>query len=226
MKHGIFIWIVGVISVAAAVPAEAADTGWYGELDVGQAHYSNPHLFVQDVGGGGSSSDWSTKYGDRQQGARALVTYKFDPYFGVEGGYAYFGQASGETNCVNKVNCDPNFANSGAYQLEAFGFQADVIAEYPFSDAWSVFGRAGFIQERIDFSEEQDTGLFGGITESDTSLNKTFGVGLSWRVAEKWQVRLGWDRYLAPSNRDTFEDRDFVMSVSLVSIGLQYHFSE
>ncbi|HEY1772968.1 MAG TPA: outer membrane beta-barrel protein [Gammaproteobacteria bacterium] len=219
-------WKAGDISFAAAMPAKTADSGWYAELDAGQADYSNPQLFVQEVGGGGSSSDWSTKYGDRQQATRALVTYKFDRYFGVEGGYVKFNQASGETTCVNKIDCDPNYANSGAYQLDASGLQADVIAEYPFSDAWSVFARAGFIQEKINFSEEQNTGLFGEVTESDSSLNKTFGAGVGWKVAEDWQVRLGWDRYLAPSNRDTFEDRDFVMSVTMISIGVQYRFGD
>ena len=221
MKHGIFIWMVGVISVAAAMPVEAADDGWYGELDVGQADYTKAQFIVEGVT---NNTNWNNKYETRVSGGRVLATYKFNRYWGIEGGFVAFDQSSGEAKCVsNKHNtCDPNFDSAGAYQLDASGLQGDVIADFPFSDDWSVFGRAGLTVETTELSEEQNTGLFGSISETNTSVVSTFGFGIGWTVAENWQVRLGWDRYLALGNPDRKPNFD----ISLISIGLQYHFPD
>lgn len=219
MRHGLFIWIVGVIAVAAAMPAEAADDGWYVEGDVGEAVYPQAQFIVHSFDP--KDSDWRNKYEDRQTGFRLLATYKFDRYWGLEGGFVALGQASGETTCVGK-NCSPDIGDVGSYHLNVSGFQGDVIADYPFSDAWSLFGRAGLIAAATDLSETQDTGLFGQIDETNTSVEPTFGIGVGWKVAEDFQVRLGWDRYLGRGNSDSKLNLD----ISLISIGLQYHFAD
>lgn len=94
---------------------------------------------------------------------------------------------------------------------------------YPITDRWSVFGRLGMIDARVhlalDASPTSDPLLVPSAeSDSSTSWSSTFGLGVSWALDDRWDVRLDWDDYVDVGSRNSTGRN----SVSLASLGVVY----
>ncbi len=88
------------------------------------------------------------------------------------------------------------------------------IAAAPFGDA-AVFAKAGFAQVR---GEVEARTPLGSVSESDSSLQPTFGVGASYAFTSNISARVEWERFRVRYADDLKEDTD------LISAGVVYRF--
>jgi opacity protein-like surface antigen len=130
----------------------------------------------------------------------------FTPNFGVEAAYFDLGTATGSAAL-------PGIGGVGVTG-KARGVSLVGIAAAPFGDA-SVFAKAGMAQVRGEIEARTP---FGDGSESDSSLQPTFGVGASYAFTRNLGARLEWERVRVRFADDLKEDAD------LVSAGLVYRF--
>jgi OOP family OmpA-OmpF porin len=130
----------------------------------------------------------------------------FTPNFGLEAAYFDLGQATGAASL-------PGLGSIGITG-KARGISLVGIAAAPFGDA-AVFAKAGFAQVR---GEVEARTPLGNVSESDSSLQPTFGVGASYAFTSNISARIEWERFRVRYADDLKEDTD------LISAGLVYRF--
>lgn len=205
-----FSGLIGVACVICTTPVLAADSGWYGAVDLGQATYKESDFYVP--------SGWTSNFDNQKNGCRLLVTYTFDPYWGVEGGYVKFGEAM-----MTSMNTGQIVPDQGTYlneQVSANGWQIDGIVSYPFANQWAVFGRLGLIDETVNSSYQTDGFVAAAPPREDKSWKATYGIGFSRFIGGNLDIRLGWDNYLKLGSTSSTGE----YNVRLISLGVQYSF--
>lgn len=214
MKRVLLVCSLGIVSAAAAMPAAAADNGWSVAVDVGQSMYSKSDFNIA------ASPGWTTNYSTHPTAYRLLVAYKFNRYWGIEGGYVDLGKAKADTTCV--TGC--TIPDRGTYldtRADAKGWQLAGTVDYPFADRWKVFARLGVIDAKVNYTVQSNAFALGtAMHASDTSVKPTFGVGVGWSVTDNLGLRLSWDRYQSLGSTSSTGK----YGVNLVSVGAQYSF--
>ena len=167
--------LLSVTSLGANAQSPAValqmDSGFYVGAGLGR---SEARDFCTIVAGACDAKDMSWN---------VYAGYQFNRHFALEGGFTNFGQAtsSGFSGGVpSKISTDTT-----AFELVAVGL-------LPFTDRFSLFGKAGF------FRYDSDGTISGGVVAgaSDTGTEFTFGLGAEYGFARNLAARLEWQRYL------------------------------
>lgn len=137
---------------------------------------------------------------DKQAVAGALVGYKFNEYFGVEGQYTGIGKVT--DNVSGSVKAD-------ALSLTAVGF-------VPLNDGFDLYGKFGVASTKSKVS--------GGLpTYNDAShTGATYGLGAEYHFDKNIAMRVGWDRYKAEVDVTGGGSKTFDSNVT--SVGFTYSF--
>ena len=121
--------------------------------------------------------------------------YMLHPNFGIEGGYNWFSAEVG-----NNEGPNPELAIDTLYIAG--------IAKYPFSDEFSVYGKAGFHKWevetknlRLEYPCPSDVGA--GVSfcarrshGSEDGIDGLFGAGIQYELSEHASARLEYVRFL------------------------------
>lgn len=147
-------------------------------------------------------------------GAKVYVGYRVVRYFGIEIGYAKLGSTTFEGVDSNGVPFSDRFTHE-AVPLTFVGF-------LPLGDRWELIGRFGSVINSTYNTEEscvRQTRWGTVVQQNCPSTPITWGVGVRYRVAEKWGLRLDYDSYaLKDSARSPRAELNFF------SIGADYRF--
>jgi OOP family OmpA-OmpF porin len=122
---------------------------------LGSSHYKGDNV-------GGLSTDRS------DIGGKIFGGYQFNPYFGLEAGYADLGRFD---SAVGNVEGD------GAY--------VDAVGTWPLGSSLSLLGRVGAFNGKLDNS------LLG----SERATNVKYGAGLQYDLSKSTALRGEWERY-------------------------------
>ena len=150
--------LVAVIASAAAFGAQAADKGFYAGAGVGQSYVDE-----------GAYDDEDTAYS-------VFGGYQFNRYFGLEGGYADFGQI--ESGRV------------GAPSLEGDTAYLTAVGIVPITDKFSAYGKAGVHRWNLDNALPALTG-----STDDSGSDATYGVGVQYRFTDRIALRGEYSRF-------------------------------
>lgn len=165
---------------------------------------------------------------------RLTLGYQFNPYWGIEASYVDLGKTTtaGSASGYYLPPCQPAGICLPAMMPLSLDYRASYSVRgpamaftgtYPITDRWSVFGRLGMIDARVhlalDASPTSDPLLVPSAeSDSSTSWSSTFGLGVSWALDDRWDVRLDWDDYVDVGSRNSTGRN----SVSLASLGVVY----
>jgi OmpA-OmpF porin, OOP family len=142
---------------AAAFGAHAQDKGFYAGAGVGQS-------FVDE----GVFDDEDTAFS-------VFGGYQFNPYFGLEAGYADFGKIE---------------ATGVGAALEADTAYLTAVGSLPITDNFSAYAKAGF------HSWNLDSELPGLVSNSDESgTDPTYGLGVQYRFTDHVALRGEYSRF-------------------------------
>ena len=149
---------VALAIAAAAFGAQAADQpGFYAGAGAGQS-------LVDEAG-----------YDDEDTAFSAFGGYQFNRYFGLEAGYADFGQLEPQTPGT---------------ELEASSAYLTAVGSVPFTDNFSAYAKAGFQRWELD---RAIPGLTA--TADDSGNDPTYGVGLQYRFTDAVALRGEYSRF-------------------------------
>lgn len=204
---------LGLMALAqiASPLAVAADSGWYGGLNVGitKARIHDERIAAQLLGSGLTVT--STDNDERDVGFKLLGGYKLNKNFAVEGGYFNLGEFAFTANTT------PAGSLAGTIKLQ--GLNLDVVGILPMSERFSAFGRVG-----LTYTEAKDTFRgTGAVTVTNPNPEKSeanykVGLGLQYDFTPSLGLRTEWERYRV---NDAVGNKG---DVDMYTIGLVYIF--
>ena len=178
--------VLSMLAVLAARSATADQSGFYADLDLGQARYR--YATVVDVHGV-TLSAVNPSIKDTSWGG--LVGYRFTPYVGSEVGYVNLGKGSASVS---------EASDTGATQGKArFTSKGPVLALVGAVQVRNLeaFLRFGYLFAHTDLS-------VAATVDGPTKLNATLsantpvpfgGVGFRYAVNDHWHLKVEFDHY-------------------------------
>jgi OmpA-OmpF porin, OOP family len=202
---------LATLTLAAASPAIADDTGWYVGANFGlsRAHIDDPR-----IEGGLLQHGFTTTAiadDDHSTGYKLFGGYQFTRYIALEGGYFNLG----------KFGFIADTAPAGTYagNTRIKGGNLDVVGTLPLAYKFSAFGRVG-----VNFADVRDSFSATGavhLVEPDhgkNAANYKFGAGLQYDVTDSVGLRLEAERFRI---NDAVGNKG---DIDLLSIGVVYRF--
>ncbi|MEO8039069.1 MAG: outer membrane beta-barrel protein [Betaproteobacteria bacterium] len=174
----------------------------YGSVGVSMGKYDSAAAQARGEAAVGPGTTF-TEDTDRYSG-KALIGYRFNKYFGIEGGYVD----------VAKIRVDssgPGGTFGATYKLR--GGQVGGIAWLPMSDELGLFLRAGAAIIRSTYKPT------AGVDDRSTDVQTYFGVGLQYDFSTDFFGRAEYERYSKFGNASTGD-----ISANIYSLGLGYKF--
>jgi opacity protein-like surface antigen len=198
-------------------PALAEDGAWYVVLHGGiatiepdqntidnsliNANAQFPNLSPQTAVRDGNDSTW-----------KAAIGYRVNRNFALEFGYASLGEYQLRTTTTNPATTFNHTVEINAFSVDALGIK-------PINDRLSLYGRFGVTsweQTGLAF----DRSAIPGFSFDDRGGSIKVGLGLSYAVGKRAQLRLEWERYINTGEEDALGTID----VDVASVGLTVDF--
>lgn len=203
---------ISVLAASLCAPAFAGDmyvlasAGRSSFSDSGDKNTIDSALISLGVTNLSSSLDKS------DTGYKLQVGYQFTPYVAVEGGYVDLG----------KEKYSATFTGGTASATgKATGWNIDAVGILPINDSFSVFGKLGLIDAKVDLSATA-TGPGGAATASvsSTDWKGTWGVGAGYNINKTVGLRAEYERFAKLGNNDKTGESN----VDLLSVGVVVRF--
>ncbi len=150
---------IAVLAILIALPAAAADNGFYLGGSAGQSAVDTGK--IGNIQANGNATAF-----------KVFAGFRVLTFLGVEGAYSDFGNVTRDPNPTTH-----NEAKITGYQLQAVGFIPLGIAD--------IFGKAGMTQWKSDFTS---TANGVPTTSSKDGTDPVYGVGAQFRI-KSWAIR-------------------------------------
>lgn len=176
--------VLGILAIVGARSATAEQSGFYADVDLGQASY--PYSASVDLRGVALSS---AKLSIKDTSWGGTVGYRFIPYFGAEAGYVNLGKGSATVS-------DASGAAQGKASFTSKGATLALVGAAQVRNL-EAFVRVGYLLAHTDLS-------VGGTVNGQTKLNTTLsantsarfgGLGLRYAFSDYWHLKVEFDRY-------------------------------
>jgi OmpA-OmpF porin, OOP family len=204
---------VAALLASGAALAQSANSGWYGGGLVGRSAATvDEARIVNGLAGQGLSTSNFIK-DDRDTGYKLFGGYQFNRNIGLEAGFFDLG------NFGYAASTAP--AGSLLGDIRVRGLNLDLVGTLPISERFSVLGRVGVNQARVDgtFAASGAVRLpFASANTSERSTGYKAGIGLAYALTNALSVRAEAERYRI---KDSVGNRGHI---DQVSVGLVYRF--
>lgn len=175
--------------------------------------------FVADIiDPGAVITSGTSEKDDTDTGVKLFLGYSFNEYFALEASYIDLGEASTSVTGSGLDSFATPFTGTIEGEFEVDGFALSAVGSYPFTDAFSIFGKAGVFKYETDFKASLSTslGLSVSVSDDESGTEITYGVGLNYRFNDNFSLRAEWERF--PELEAPLEGEDDVdlISASLV----------
>ncbi|MEO8003463.1 MAG: outer membrane beta-barrel protein [Betaproteobacteria bacterium] len=212
-------------AMAAQDPTKVTSVGlkssWYFGLGMGRTSASIPGDTLDGIASSlGTANGANFAVVNKKKtstGVKAFVGYSFNPFFALEGGYAYLGKSKADMDF--RANGVPTSTSVGSFNI-AYKMRAvfiDGVGTLPIGEKWNLFGRVGLSYNKVstDFNGEPLTLL---ISDNDRSKNKfgvKFGAGAGYGITQAVALRAEWEEYRMPDplSGEKFSEDVFSLSV-------------
>jgi len=214
------------LAVVAAVPAGAAERGFYWGLDLGQYSYGLDRNEIDGqltgaldaiglavIDGSSNTSEDGFTWG-------LTVGYQVFPFLAVEAAYLDLGEAEYKANVdvtdgtsVAPLNATLTTDSSGA-ALSALGILP------LWGSGWDVYGRIGMYFSNGDGTIRlASDGVSDSASKSSNSESMLWGVGTGY-TSGAWTLRLEYQQYMDVGDKDVTGEVD----IDRITLGAVYRF--
>jgi OOP family OmpA-OmpF porin len=179
--------------------AAAADSGWYGGLNIGlsRAEVDHGRIESQLRASGVGLVTTSIDDDDRDFGWKLLGGYKFNKNFAVEGGYFNLGEFGFTAQTL------PTGSLTGSAKFD--GLNLDAVGILPFTEKLAGLGRVGvtYVRTKDSFSGTGSVAVLnaagvnsvGSPNPKESEASYKFGLGLQYDFTASLGLRGEWERY-------------------------------
>jgi OOP family OmpA-OmpF porin len=191
----------------------SAQAHWYLGATLGASNANINHEVVPVTGA--TSSIFLTD--SRDPGFKVFAGYRVNPYFAVEGGFAWLG----EFQATNQVTAPTSGALSA--DVRVIGLYLDAVPTLPVGGGVSIFAKLGVLLSEVRTTRS----TYGTVTpapglnatDSTDRPNLSYGLGLQYDFRKNATMRFVWERYIDVGNANTGE-----FNIDLYSGGLLFRF--
>jgi OOP family OmpA-OmpF porin len=149
-----------------------------------------------------------------------LGGYRFNSHLAVEGGYVDMGSVSYRAKAHGNITGVPTDATLN-FDSETAGLTLAAVGVWPLSYRWEVYGRAGALFSKNDFSiyyiDVEQSPKRDRFSNND--IDFFGGVGASYNFLEIYDLRLEYQRFIASGDKNTDE-----ADADMISIGISVVF--
>jgi OOP family OmpA-OmpF porin len=190
-----------------------AQAHWYLGATLGASNANINHEVVPVTGA--TSSVFLTD--SRDPGFKVFAGYQVNPYFAVEGGFAWLG----EFQATTQVTAPTSGALSA--DIRVIGLYVDAVGMLPLFERFAAFAKAGVLLSEVRTTRS----TYGTVTpapglnatDSTDRPNLSYGLGLQYDFRKNASMRFVWERYIDVGNANTGE-----FNIDLYSGGLLFRF--
>jgi len=157
--------------------------GWYAGLGFGQSRYRGVESSLDsDFAAQGLTS--STSANTRTEGWKVYTGYQFNPYLGVEGGYA---------NLNDMTAVSTTSAGSVRTELVSDAWMLAAVGSYPLTKDFSVMAKLGaaYVLQTADVK----VGTALTQRSGDDGYQPLYGLGVSYALLDNVNLRAEWERF-------------------------------
>lgn len=200
-----FLLGAGMAPAALAQTSAPPETGFYIGAGAGIARDDGNYVFT---GATVTSQDLTNA------GAKVYVGFRPIRYFGLEIGYAKLGSTNFEGTDANGASFSDRFTHE-AVPLSLVGF-------LPLGERWELIGRLGFVINSTYNTEQscvRRTRWGTVVQQNCPSTPVAWGLGVRYRIGEKWGVRVDYDNYALKDSASAPR-----AELNFLSIGADYRF--
>lgn len=188
--------VMGVLVLA--MPAQAADSGWYLGLGAGASNsllnYDKTKQGLNDAGVTYSISD-----DDQDAAFRLFAGYRLHRNLALEGGYFDLGEFSHRISTLPEGQLDTS--------VRVRGLNMDLVGFLPMTDKLSLLGRVGAHYAKANTDMTGSGAVATDMHGHKYSWNPKAGLGLQYDFTPRLAGRAEWDHYRI---RDLAHDRSRV----------------
>jgi OOP family OmpA-OmpF porin len=203
--------IAAAMMSSVSVAQTDTEAGWYvgGNLGQSRSRIDNQTI-IDQVTPGLSATVVGRNHVDGGAG-KLFGGYQINRHISIEAGYFNLEEFQFYSRTIPTGAVNTN--------TEVRGFNLDVVGHLPFTENFSAFGRLGvtraLTQNTFDGSGAA-AGMSGELSDRDTFPKA--GVGLEYKVNDKWALRLEAERYRISN---ALYDHD---NIDMFSAGVVYRF--
>jgi opacity protein-like surface antigen len=217
-----FSFALLTLATLAASPSLAADRGFYGGFELGQASHDLDRAEIDQgivgvyesfgltvLSGSSSTSEDGFTYG-------VTLGYQILPYLAVEAAYVDLGDSEyrGNATVTDGVSTGEFRAQ---VTTESSGPALSVLGILPLPRNWEVYARAGLYYSNTDVGARLSSGdLESSANDSSSSEEFLWGAGVGYS-RKKWTVRLDYQQYTDVGDDDVLGEVN-IDRISFISL--------
>ena len=196
-------------AVGDEAPANWTANGWFISGDLGMASSSGSQDRI-DTGLSGFDAR-VTDINEQRFGWKLGGGYRFNDYFSLALEFIDLGEVDVS---IDGVVADPLAFYTQVEKLHpvsARGPGLSMLLHYPIMQDISLQGRLGAMRWEDQYRTQSPLQVGG---DADKGTDLFYGLGVSWRLAPKWEANLEWQRFNLQDDTDLF------------SLGIRYYFGD
>src|SRR5580692_3686285 len=198
--------------MASSLAMADEDSGWYigGSAGQSRAKIDDPRITDELLAAGITPT--VIKDNDKHFGFKLYGGYEFNKYFALESGYFDLGRFGFTANTL------PGGGLTGVAKIN--GANLDAVVMLPFTDKFSVFGRAGGIYAN---AKDEFVGYAPVVVQdpnrSQGVIDYKFGGGLQFLFTPAVGMRIEAERYRVPDGEGHRGDIDLISAGVVIRFG-------
>ena len=189
---------VSLLVLMSPGTAEADDNKWYVGAAVGQ---SNTDYKASDLTSDLANLGWTISNASIDESGTAWKLYggfQVTNWFALEAGYVDLGKVKTRYEATIPPNQIDALLNDtlSVHPYLGSGFTAAAVARWEFvPERWALAARAGLFVWESDTEVRVVSGGTGNVSGDDSGTDGLYGIGIEWRVTDRWSLTADWERY-------------------------------
>ena len=227
------IAFIALAGSAAAATAAAAELGVYAGVsyamvsnDIPRSGFENQAQAVDALAGFVPDPATLTSSFDSEDSAYGFVVgWRMSEHFAFEGGYMDLGDVKYRQHAAGTfLGPDPSQDEPGTLQQNidssTSGIQLSALGILPLSYRWEVYARGGVLISNSTASVFvlDDLGNSGKLRSTQSSFDPLIGAGISFSLAEIYNLRLEYQRVFDAGDKDTLNEADVDLATFTVTV--------
>jgi OOP family OmpA-OmpF porin len=201
----------GLVAVALAVSSVASAQG-YVVGSIGRTTVDLDKGRLDGILTSAGAAALSSNLDKNDTGYKIQLGYQFNPNLAIEGGWIDLG----------KANYSATFTGGNArFDVKASGFNVAALGIFPINDSFSLFGKLGFIDAKVEASASAvGAGGAAWASASATNWKPTWGLGGTFNVNKQFGIRAEYEQFNKLGDANTTGRGN----VDLLSLGVVFKF--